>query len=198
MHQTDILLNFALLPLPTHSIIMRHKAGVSRRHVLASMSGLGVAISGCLTQGDDSSPTSNESQSGSPTATPTPTVVNGVEVPPCPDRPDSFTRATVRQFAFQFEKAYDSQETVQGRDDIVSFDVDIVESDENVVVGTDDGWIVRFEVIGPKTQLEDGLHGDPSWFRAHYLIVEDGVFRAVSLDDVDPQQEGTEVQCPPE
>ena len=171
---------------------------VTRRHVLASMSGLGVAISGCLTQGDDSSPTSNKSQSGSPTATPTPTVVNGVEVPPCPDRPNCFTGATVRQFAFQFEKAYNSQETVQGRDDIVSIDVDVVESDENMVVGTDDGWIVRFEVIGPKTQLEDGLHGDPSWFRAHYLIVEDGVFRAVSLDDVDPQQEGTEVQCPPE
>lgn len=123
-------------------------------------------------------------------------MVNGVEVPPCPDRPDSFTRATVCQLAFQFEKAYNSQETVQGRDDIVSIDVDIVESDENMVVGTDDGWIVRFEVIGPKTQLEDGLHGDPGWFRAHYLIVEDGVFRAVSFDEVDPQQEGTEVQCP--
>ena len=171
---------------------------VTRRHVLASMSGLGVAVSGCPTQGDDSSPTSNESQSGSPTATPTPTVVNGVEVPPCPDRPDSFTRATVRQFAFRFEKAYNSRETVQGRDDIVSIDVDIVESDENMVVGTNDGWIVRFEVIGPRTQLEDGKHGDPPGFRAHYLIVEDTVFRAVSFDDVDPRQEGTEVQCPPE
>jgi hypothetical protein len=162
------------------------------------MSGLGVAVSGCITQGDDSPPVSNGSHSRTPTATPSPTEINGVEVPPCPDRPDSFTRATVRQFAFQFEKAYNSQEMVQRWDDIVSIDVDIVESDENIAVGTSDGWIVRFEVIGPRTRLEDENYAHPPRFRAHYFIAEDTIFRAVSFDDIDPREEGTEVHCPPE
>ena len=120
-------------------------------------------------------------------------------VPACPERPESFTRESVRQFAFQFERASLSYRTAREQEDLVSVDVDIVTTKNSSVMRTDDGWIVRFYVQGPATKYEDGSHGDPGVFRVHYYISDEKTLRVEALDSKpDPREQGTEVHCPPE
>lgn len=169
---------------------------MNRRHLLVALGGLSAPLSGCSSRGDDSSIGSTPS---SPTATRTPASVSGVRVPPCPERPESFTRDSVREFAFQFERAALSYQTAREQEGLASVDVDIVTEKESSVTRADDGWIVRFYVQGPATTYEDGSHGDPGLFRVHYYISEEKTFRVEALDSKpDPREQGTEAQCPPE
>lgn len=170
---------------------------MNRRQLLVAVSGLSLSLSGCFSRGGYSSPSSTGSTPSSPTATRTPAVISGVQVPPCPERPDSFTRESARQFAFQFEKAALSYQTAREQDGLVS--VDVVTANESSVTWTDDGWIVRFYVKGPATEYEDGPHGDPGLFRVHYFISDEKTLKVEALEGApNPREQGTEVHCPPE
>jgi hypothetical protein len=171
---------------------------MNRRRLLLAVSGLTLSLSGCSSRGSDSSPASNSSTQNSPTGTRRPTIAPGVSVPECPERPDSFTRESARQFAFQFEKASLSYQTARGKEGLVSVDVTIVTQKRSSVTRADDGWIVRFYVQGTKTRYEDGSHGDPGLFRVHYYISDEKTLRVEALDSKpDPREQGTEVHCPP-
>lgn len=169
---------------------------MNRRQVLAGIGGVGASLSGCLDGG---------AATTQPTDAPTPAVESQVEVPPCPERPDSFTRETALQFATQFEKSYRIRRTLREREHVVSIFVEIREAlTEKTATRTDEGWLVRFTVLGPAYRYRptpsstQTAHVDPSMTVAHYLLTDRTVFRAVSLDTVDPREAGSAVQCPPE
>lgn len=172
---------------------------MNRRRLLVAVSGSALSLSGCAGRGDDPSPPSTGSTPGSPTATRGRTVVSGVPVPACPEPPESVTRKSARQFAYRFERAALSRRTAREQEGLVSVDVDVVTRKESSVTRTDEGWIVRFYVLGPATTYEDGSHGDPGQFRVHDYVSEARTLRVEAPDGTpDPREQGVEGHCPPE
>lgn len=158
---------------------------------------LGLAAGCTEAPGDDSS--NSATTTGSPTGSTTPHVISGVSVTPCPERPDSFTRDSARQFAFQFETAYLEHETAREAEGLVSVNADVLTSKESSITRTPNGWIVRFYAQGPATRYEDGTHGDPGLLHVHYYLSDTKTRRAEQFDgEPDPRQQGREVHCPPE
>lgn len=171
----------------------------TRRTALRCLgTGLLGLVAGCTeAPGDVSS--NSALTTGSPTEPTTPHVISGVSVTPCPERPDSFTRDSARQFAFQFETAYLEHETAREAEGLVSVTVDIVTRKKSSVTQTTNGWIVRFYVQGPATRYEDGTHGDPGTLHVHYYLSDEQTRRVEQFDgEPDPRQRGREVHCPPE
>lgn len=184
---------------------------LTRRKTLHTAA-LGLAgISGCASRvTGPSQPTGSPVPTGSPpleSPTPAPTVIEGVAVPPCPTKPDEFSRETVLEYASQFEQAYVTRNTLRQQQtaDVISIDVRIeggqAERDDT---GADDGWLVRFFVIGPYIEYhvspgsDEPDHVDPVAYYASYLITAETAMRAKAGDPVDPREQGAVVHCPPD
>lgn len=174
---------------------------MKRRPLLTRISALGtMCVAGCTGMtGSDSTQSPDRTPTESSTPTATPEVESQVEVPPCPDHSDSFTRESVLQFAIQFEKSYLTRKTLQQQDHVISVDIGITDSiiDKNATQTTD-GWLVRFSVIGPAFETTTG-HGDPPAFGANYFISDENMLRATAGKAVDPREVGVGavVHCPP-
>lgn len=173
---------------------------MNRRQFIGVAAGVGVSFSGCLGQG---SPPTRPTDSSDQTTTPG--VESQVDVPPCPERPATFTADTVLDFAIQFEKAYLTRRTLEEHERIVSIDVDIGgQLVKKSSTRTTDGWIVRFSVLGPAYRYRPTpgstrtRHVDPALFVANYFITDATVLRAAATEAVDPQEVGEVVQCPPQ
>jgi hypothetical protein len=177
---------------------------MNRRGFLGTVSGVGIVLAGCLGQGTTpEKPT--DSLTTSPAPSPTPGVESDVEVPPCPEKSDSFTRETALEFAMQFEKAYVTRTVLQEHERVTAIDIDIGNGLTNkTATQTDDGWLVRFTVTGPAYRYRptpnstETAHVDPPLYVANYVISEETVIRAQSVEAVDPRENGTVVHCPPE
>lgn len=169
---------------------------MNRRHFLGLLGTCSMAVAGCLESGSaDTPPQANATEPPSSTSA---SADSRVEVPPCPDRPESFTHSSVLEFAIQFEKSHLARKTLQGRDDITSIDVrvteDLVDKD---ATRAGEGWASRFTVIGPAYRTTSG-HVDPPLFVANYFIGDERVLRAAGTEAADPREEGTAVDCPPD
>jgi len=167
---------------------------MNRRHFLRLFSISAVGMSGCLGVTDSSS-APDESQ---------------VDVPPCPNRPDSFTEENVLQFATQFERAYLSRKTVQRLESrgatVQRVSVSIVEEPvKKTVTQATSGWVARFSVQGPGYQTDSVVTSRPT-FVVNYLLGEGQILRAENRlpndeppeEFADPREQGTVVHCPPE
>jgi hypothetical protein len=79
-----------------------------------------------------------------------------------------------------------------------------VSTEDPEVTEAEDGWLVRFTVIGPAYRYRpasdstDTAHVDPPATTAQYLVTEQTVFRTTSVDTVDPREDGDVVHCPPQ
>lgn len=170
---------------------------MNRRRLLAAVGGLGAAVPGCLGPGGNAGALADPPASS---GTPSPVVVSGVEVPPCPERPTSLTRDSVVRFAIRFERAYLARVTLRETDrDVVSVDVDVRDPE---ATATRRGWVVRFAVVGPayryrRPESTGTAHVDPPLTTAHYLVTDAAVYRALSPETVAPREHGTPVRCPP-
>lgn len=166
--------------------------------VIGGLGGLGGSLAGCLGRGSvPVQPTES--------ATLTPTDQEEIEVPPCPEMPDMLTRETVLQFAMQFEKAYRIRKTFPENARVVSIRFEITDAlTEREAIKTGDGWVVRFSVLGPAyryyphSNATTPIHGDPGLTAANYFVTDETVRRAHATEAVDPREQGTVVQCPPE
>ena len=171
---------------------------MNRRKFLGVVGGIGVSFSGCLGQGSaPAQPTDSP--------TPSPTVESRVEVPACPEKPDSLSRENVLQFAIQFEKAFVTRTVLQEHERVTSIDVDIGDGLTNkTAIQTDGGWLVRFTVTGPayrylpSPNATETAHVDPPLYAANYFITDQTVLRAQAVEAIDPRETGTVVHCPPE
>jgi hypothetical protein len=165
---------------------------MDRRQFLGVVSCLGISSSGCIGQDTE----------------PPPSFDYEVEIPPCPETPDSYSVESVGRFVTQFEKAYLTRLTLQQqREKVTSISVD---TGEPAVTKREDGWLARFDMTGPYIEYQpppgsnETPHADPGSTMVHYLVTEQNlitdqqVFRAISLETVDPREEGTVVQCPPQ
>ncbi|ODR80042.1 hypothetical protein BG842_02965 [Haladaptatus sp. W1] len=96
-----------------------------------------------------------------------------------------------------FEEAYATREVLreQNSKNIVSVTMS-AQSDTVDVIQSEDGWVVRFQVVGPAIQYEEG-HVDPGMYVASYFI-SDQTIRRVQADEttVDPRTKGFSVSCP--
>lgn len=189
---------------------------MNRRQILAAVAGIGASsLAGCAGRGSSpdgstdspAGPTTSDVPTRSPTPTsrarsPTSAAESEIEVPPCPGTPASLTRETVVRFASQFERAYVTRTVLREHERVTSVRVD-VEDAEAEVIRTDDGWVVRFTVVGPAYRYRPTpgstvtAHVDPPLYVASYFVGEPSVLRAVGVETVDPQTEGTAVSCPP-
>lgn len=176
---------------------------MDRRRFLGFLGGLGGLLAGCTGRTQqpaaDSDPTTTATDEPSPTDAPTPTGWADLDVPPCPERPETFTEETAASFATQFERAYVTRVTL--RDTSYTVTSITVRTDDPTVTATDDGWLVTIDVIGPASRFrrEDGTsgHADPGTYTASYHLSDDAVRRATAVDPVDPRERGTAVTCPP-
>lgn len=170
-----------------------------RRTVLAAIGPSVVPLVGCTGLGNP-----DTASVDTDTETPTPTIESRVDVPPCPETPDSFTRETALQFATKFEKAYVVRQTLRKKDRIVSISVSIGE--ERNVTNADVGWIVRFTATGPAYRYLPGpsstetQHVDPAYYGVNYFVSNRTVRRAPALPtkEVDPRVSGPVLNCPPD
>lgn len=135
--------------------------------------------------------------------TPAPTAIEGVSVPPCPERPDRLAHGSILKFASQFEESYMIRRTLrQSTGDIVSIRVDPqMDPADTEVTQAHDGWLVRFFVIGPAYRYRpagstETRHVDPPAYQVHYFINDETVLRASDLEAVDPREVGSHVHCP--
>lgn len=178
---------------------------MNRRQFIGAVGGVSVTSAGCL--GQSATP---ERQTDSPSATPTPTpspttpVESRVDVPPCPEKPASFTRETVLQFATQFEKSYVVRRTLREHERVTSVDVSVSDSlTERDATPTEEGWVVRFTAIGPAYRYRPTqnstktAHVDPRAYTANYFLSRQTVLRATAVEALDPREEGVAVRCPP-
>lgn len=167
-----------------------------------------VLFSGCL--GDGSTPTSQtiESPSSTPTrstdtpSTPEPTtpIEYGIDVPNCPERPQTFTDESVEQFAMQFEQAYVSRTLL--RDTSANITSIRVSTDDPNSTDVGSGWIVHFSALGPATTSNppdstETEHSDPPVYTANYFVSETRIIRLQAVSAVDPREDGERVFCPP-
>ncbi|PSQ40080.1 hypothetical protein BRD13_00565 [Halobacteriales archaeon SW_5_70_135] len=124
-----------------------------------------------------------------------------LDLPPCPDRPDTLTGAAALQYATAFEEAYVTRLRIRDRrDEIASVSNASVRTDEAVVRETDEGWVVRFGVSSPTWEYRDGSHADCGGYTTAYLITDQQVLRAGTTgpdNPADPRENGTAVECPP-
>lgn len=180
------------------------RIGMNRRGFLGTVSGVGIVLAGCL--GQETPP---EKPADSLTTSPPPFSTSGVEsdveVPPCPEKSDSFTHELILKFAMQFEKAYVTRTVLQEHERVTSIDIDIGDGLTNkTATHTDDGWLVRFTVNGPAYRYRptphstETAHVDPPLYVANYFVSEETVIRAQAVEAVDPRENGTVVHCPPE
>lgn len=179
---------------------------MKRRSILST---IGVSVSagfvGCSVRSDSpaTSTADNESTDSPPISTEA--IEAQLDIPSCPDRPDSFTRETAIDFAIQFEKAYIIQEKVREQDRVVDIELDIGgDALEQTATETPDGWIVRFGVTGPYLEWRvasgatETRHLDPPTYGVNYFISAESVHRVVKLEPVDPRDvDGSAVECPP-
>lgn len=177
----------------------------SRRKTL-QLATLGLTtVSGCISAGTspsrstESSTVSETSSTESPTRAST--VIEGVVVPPCPTKPNEFTRETVLGYASQFEKSYFSRITLREQTaDVRSIDVRI---EEGQAERADNGWLVYLSVLAPyirfrvSPEYDEPDHVDPGFFTASYFISEQTVLRARGGEPADPRDGGNAVYCPP-
>ncbi|WP_158059256.1 hypothetical protein [Halorussus halophilus] len=170
-----------------------------RRHALHLLAGTSISLTGCLGQNttpnqSTTSPAETQTQTPPPETRATTDDLQ-IDVPPCPEKPDTLTRDTALQFARQFEKALVTREVISGQnaEEIISIDVSIQE-DTTEVTRTDDGWVVRFDVIAPAVEYESG-HTDPGMYVVNYLVTDRNVFRAQATEAVAPRKEGVSVSC---
>lgn len=174
---------------------------MNRRTVIGAICAIGPSLGGCM--GNSAVPVESTEVSPSETPPPTDTAHSAVDVPPCPERPDSFTEENVVRFAAAFEESYVTRLTLRKDQHrrFISISVDADESGADVE-STEEGWLVRVPTIGPATVSRvnetETRHGDPPMYIANYLITEGKVVRARGTENVDPQETGYTVSCPPE
>ncbi|WP_435348529.1 hypothetical protein [Haloarchaeobius sp. HRN-SO-5] len=174
---------------------------MNRRRFLAAAGGWTLALPGCLGQAAPS----NQSTTATPSSTTSALTGTGsyVEVPTCPERPDSFTSESALAFAIEFEEAIVERDVLQRYERVVSIDVDTVDVlVEESATRTDGGWLVRFAVRGPAYRYypdpnaTETRHSDPPVYAANYFITDQTVLRAQAIEAVDPRENGVEVSCP--
>lgn len=176
---------------------------MNRRRLIVAAGGLGVSLSGCLSQGFMSA-----EQTDSPTPSPDgefgycPAVPDSrrVEVPPWPDRPDSLTRETVKRFVTRFEEAFRARIVLpKGTDNIEAVHVSASATDDDVT-RTDEGWLVQFSVSEPDFVLRsptptESPHSDPPIYPVSYFVSDDAVFRAERTVDPRESAQGARLDC---
>lgn len=168
-----------------------------------------LGVAGLLGLAGCSSLTADRSgKTGLPTATKD--IESRVEVPDCPDKPDTLTRESVVPFAVQFEKAYFTRQILEERDAVtyVQFKQIAGVSDDNpdvAVRSAEDGYEVRFSVsvaygYRPAPRTPESAHADLPGYAATYFLNESLVVRAEARGEtpVDPREVGEQVLCPPE
>lgn len=172
---------------------------MKRRVVLASLGTLGTTgVAGCSGVISSDS-TQSLTDAASTTTTP---VEAQVDVPPCPERPDSFTRESVRQFAIDFEKGYVVREVLADDELVVAVNfIDVAGEPLETVTQVESGWTVHFTVVGPVIRFHPSHtppHKDPSRYVANYFISQQRVHRATTAPNkkADPREKGKEVHCP--
>ena len=168
---------------------------------------LSVLLAGCIgsdlpkTGDSETQPTGTQSSVRTSLSEPTTSPTNPrIEVPPCPNRPDSFTNNSVVEFAMQFEQARETQlalaETSKNLTELS------VETQDANVTKTKNGWIVHFTARGPymrwnTSDPEAPDHADPGFYTANYFITNETVRRTQATEVVDPRENGSTVECPP-
>lgn len=142
-----------------------------------------------------------------PSSTTSPEQESQVEVPPCPERPEAFTRDNAMAFATEFEKSWLIRQVISGNDNVYLYvDVDVdIDQESRVVEQLDDGWLVHFTVKGPAARWRPKLgatvthHNDPMIYGVNYFLSNETVVRGdLNFEVVDPRENGVEVFCPPE
>lgn len=196
--------NEPLLPSIGNSPLTRRKALQTAALGLALTSGCGSLTKRPSQPTNSSSPTPTDPQSTT-SSTPAPTDVEGIEVPPCPEKPAEFASRTALDYAIQFEKSMVIRTTLREQSrDIVSIDVTVSDAMEpRTATQVIDGWLVRFTVKGPAYRYRTSPdstepdHVDPPMYVVNYFVNEETVRRTVG-EEVDPRSNGAVVQCPPD
>jgi hypothetical protein len=181
---------------------------MSRCVLLIAVVLIGCSLVGCLGPADSTTasptntPTDSSTPSQTPASTPAPTtpIEYDIDVPECPERPESFTEDTVGEFATQFEQAYATRDYLRETSrDVVAIRVD---TETPRVNRTSQGWFVNFTASTPAVEwTEPGSnetrHVDPALSTARYFISENSVYRVMNISAVDPRDDGERVYCPP-
>lgn len=167
---------------------------MQRRELLATL--ISISVSGCIgiPESDRGNPPTD-----STTSTSTSVVTSGIELPPCPEKPDPLTRNNVKPFTMQFERAYLSRRVIEKKSgEIISIDVS---TNDPKAKRLGDGWVVRVTVKGPEYTFRysetETEHVDPQISTVSYFIDNQTVRRATGGKEVDPRESGRIVQCPP-
>lgn len=204
-----------LVRMPSFFNTVCHRHCMKRRQVLGGVAVLLGSLSGCLSgteesMGPTASPT--RSRTDSPTrsltlgSTPAPTSPSGsqVDVPPCPDPPDSFTSDSASRFAVQFEKAFVARRTIAEQSNVASVQFPTLSgigTSETTVDETQNGYLVHFP-SEPAYTYRAGLgstatvHADMARYTANYYLSRQRILRKEADRPVDPREDGASVQCP--
>ena len=168
-----------------------------RRNVLKLVGGAGASVAGCSGPSAAPSPRTDAPTSSVPPET-------RVEVPPCPESPDTLTAETAGRFASEFERAYRARLLLRRRDGItppIQFR-GLRESPPGERDGS--GFIIRLNYRLSYQQMSDGqtpvaVDVDLPSESFHYFIGSQQVLRAKTEynQTVDPLRKGSDVRCPP-
>ena len=196
---------------------VRQHHRMDRRQVLGGVSVLIGSLSGCLSQGDGSQqPTASSTRSkiDSPTqsptsfSTPSPTRLSEsqIDVPSCPELPDSFTSDSASQFAVQFEKAFVARSVLAEQMNVVSVQfpsLSGISASVTTVDETKNGYLVHFPIEPAYTYQADPdstatVHADMARYTANYYLSHQRILRKEGEGRIDPRDDGVSVQCPSE
>lgn len=142
------------------------------------------------------------------TPTSTPDIESQVDLPTCPEKPDSLTQDNVEAFTVQFEKAYSTRVILRENEYVTYVQFKNIAGDYEGELNVDtteleNGFLVRFDVTTaygyrPEPKTPETVHADLAPYTANYFISKQRVVRAESEEDttVDPREVGTEVHCP--
>lgn len=175
---------------------------MNRRHLLGAVGGLGVSLTGCLSQGAPSG-----EQADSPTPSPTDEYgfcpddpdSNQVEIPAWPQKPHSLTRETVAGFVAQYEEAFRGRLALPADTDNITAVRVIGSASKNDVTRTDGGWLAHFLVSEPtfvrhSPTPTESSHDSRAMYPVSYFVSDDAVFRAMK-NKVDPREKGNKLNC---
>lgn len=177
-----------------------HMAPLRRRTVLGLAGASAIAgTAGCL----GTLPGQSEDNDGDPPDEPESGTNEGdnddtepeLDIPDCPEKPDSLTDTSVADYATQFEEARQAQMALQNPPDPVKRIS--VSTHEVNTTETDEGWEVHFGRQGPNVDYGD-YHTDGPIQRVAYYVTEDTTLRTAAVEEpLKPQEDGESVECPP-